>query len=739
MSEYRVVAVPLRKIYDIMMDLVRKQARAFRVQMRSWWIAYFWTKPDSLWALKVTLAIALMVIPACIAGEPFAGMTLALGAVGASLAENDDHPRGRVKTFGITMVSFLVVAFSVELLRPYPLIFIIGFALTTLALTMIGGLRPSYQGISFAALLVSIYAMLGAGIKPWYYQSVLLPLGGGIYGAISIVLLYARPFRLLQEQLATAYKSLATYIDMKSRLFPSTWEVQKSIRTDLAQQNIAIERSIEGVKQVLFACAYEMTHSGQSLEKLEPYYNKWLLLQQLHERTVASHQRYDILAISSVRSSKDRLLVEGFGRMLHEIAFALRRYADSLLTGEPYVYPIGLKWTISSMQTLLANNKEATEYAAMSLLFDNLRSVGKMLNDVEHVYGHMPIETLEFQPPSWQSRLRTLFDVRQARFRHAIRLIVCFVLGYGLVQFFDLTKGEWIVLTSLFVCQQSYTATRQRLGERILGTVVGVIAGVCLAGMMPTMSGQIVLLLVSIFLFFYWARKKYYVAVIFITMFVIAAFNIQTGIGVQLMEHRLLHTFIGAFLAFLVVRFIWPDWQYRHLPELMRSAILQNKIYFDTICAEDLRGHIYYRARRAAHQADNAIATAWRGMFVEPKSKRFLQKKAYDLTYQNHCLLSYISALGAHHYGKPLSEEQQSICKRISTTLEACIRQLESEEICGELTFSREDIRRWEAELWREKAEGTDSLMVLLYNIAHSADELLKETLEWKSSRKNKA
>src|SRR3712207_307308 len=89
-------------------------------QVQHLWATYFWTVPDNLWALKVTLAIALMIIPCSLLGDPFIGCTLGLGSVGAALAESDDHPRGRRYSLIITIVSFIVVSLSVELLHNYP-------------------------------------------------------------------------------------------------------------------------------------------------------------------------------------------------------------------------------------------------------------------------------------------------------------------------------------------------------------------------------------------------------------------------------------------------------------------------------------------------------------------------------------------------------------------------------------------------------------------------------------------
>ena len=47
----------------------------------------------------------------------------------------------------------------------------------------------------------------------------------------------------------------------------------------------------------------------------------------------------------------------------------------------------------------------------------------------------------------------------------------------SLVQFFlDVEKNGWILLTSLIVCQQTYSETRQRMFHRIAGTFIGVLA-----------------------------------------------------------------------------------------------------------------------------------------------------------------------------------------------------------------------------------------------------------------------
>uniref|UniRef100_A0AB33JCN4 YccS family putative transporter n=1 Tax=Prevotella sp. GTC17260 TaxID=3236796 RepID=A0AB33JCN4_9BACT len=700
-------------------------------RLRRVWIDCFWTHPDNLWALKVTMAIALMVIPCCLLGDPFVGCTLALGAVGAALAENDDHPLGRMRSLVVTIISFVIVSMSVELLKDYPWIFGMGLAATSFTLILLGGLSTRYQGVTFGALLVSVYAMLGAGIKPWYYQPILLPLGGLMYGSISLLLLSLRPYRLLKEQLAVAYGHLADYLSVKAELFPCTKDEYKEGRTQMAERNIAVGRGIDSCKDVIYSCLDVL--GGKSTEGLSPLYHQWILLQQLHERAASTHQRYDVLS----RRCRHPLLLEGLGQYLYCLSEAIRHYADTIITGENFVLPADLRWTKEVVGHQLEESTDDPEYAALSMLYSNLSRISLLLehaNDSQHAEP-VPVETLQYRPAPLKQRLRTLLDENHPRFRHAVRLSLCLVAGYALVEAFHMNKGAWVVLTILFVCQQSYVATRQRLFERIFGTFVGVALGVIWAHLLPTVAGQIVLLLFSIFTFFYWVRRRYTYAVVFITMFVIAAFNLQTGTGVAVMTYRLLDTLLGAVMAFLAVRYIWPDWQYRHLPQLMTDAITKTLRYFNTIYENDVRGAAYYHNRRTAHQADNALAKAWKGMHAEPRKKRKLQRKAYALTYMHHSLLSYVSALGAHYYSKPLTTEDVEICRYISRVIEQVQHNFSPTPVETGHPVTIEEVTAWNAAFVKRLTTTDNHNMVILYNISKVAAELLKESIS-KSRRR---
>ena len=235
-------------------------------------------------------------------------------------------------------------------------------------------------------------------------------------------------------------------------------------------------------------------------------------------------------------------------------------------------------------------------------------------------------------------------------FRHALRLSLGLVVGYGILQAFHLDKGYWILLTVLFVCQPSYSATRRRLVQRMLGTFAGLLVGIPVLWLFPELHVQLVVMGLAAFLFFTQVRSNYSAAVCFITLYVLMAFNLLDGIGFAILGPRMLDTFLGCLLSYALVAWLWPDWQYKRLPTLIANSLSANARYLSAVLAslqQQRDESIDYRvARKSAHLADSELAMAWQSMLVEPQKRRRFLDLCFTLTWRNHALLSYISALG---------------------------------------------------------------------------------------------
>ncbi len=604
----------------------------------------FWRNPNRLIAMRATISMGILSIPFIVIDKSYFGVTLALGALAGALSETDDHPKGRIKALTITVLSFFVSSISVGLLNNRPWLLGAGFILSSILFILIGGLGERYRAITFGSILVGIYAMLSVAKSPtWYWHAVLLPMGALFHGLLSLVLLFRRPWRLLDEQMAKGFTALSNYLDKKALLFPSTKEDQAAISKDLALLNTSVVSSLEKIKEVLNNYSREV----KDQELMRPYLQRFMLLQSLHERAASSHERYDKLSDEPQQLE----IIEAFGEMLHQLADATKQLSESLLTGIPYRHPLTLQLISDAIEAKL-QYMDLHLVQPLILLHHNLHRSHISLNYLDNIEKGTSIPRLRKDERTFPERIKALLSFSHPRMRYAIRLSLSFLIGFVLVEAFHLKNGAWIMLTSLFVSQITYSDTRRRLFERLLGTSTGVVLGILLIQIFTTTASQVILMLASAMAFFYWLRSNYSVAVIFITIFVLSAFSLMSHVqGTNILIPRLIYTLLGAFISFIVIRFLWPGWQYKRMPDLISKAMHKNVAYFKAVVKEfnetSEDDYEYRIARREAHLADNELAQAWNSMRLEPRSKRKLMQSAFTLTYLNHALLSYISALGA--------------------------------------------------------------------------------------------
>jgi uncharacterized membrane protein (TIGR01666 family) len=705
---------------------------SFYLKQIPWYTSFrttFLSNPNRLLAVKATMVIGILVILMVGIGMPFYAVTLGLGALAGALSETDDHPNGRLKSLSLKIISFALSSFAVELLQPYPVLLGIGLGLSTIVFILIGGVSERFRGVTFGALLVGIYTMIGTQISPnWYIQPILLISGAFIYGVFSYILLRLKPYSLLEEQLARGFSALSLYLNEKSKLFPSNEHAEKEIRAKLSLLNVQTVEALDRCKEVLNSYGESLTNQ----QPLQPYLYYFMVLQSLHERAASSHERYDLLSANPSNSE----LIGGIRQLLHELSHATQNFAQSLLTGVPYKHPIALDWLTKTIHNLLQNN-ELKPSLPIKLLIRNLTQSHETLKNIHENYDTDLLPKLEKETRTYFERLKIQLNINHPRMRHALRLSISFLIGFAIYKYFHIAKGEWVLLTILFVLQPSYSETRRRLLQRTLGTLAGVIIGILVIKLF-TFSGQIVLMLTAAYLFLFWMKRKYSIGVIFITIFVLCVFNIITNKGVDVMAPRLIDTLIGAFISFIVVRFLWPEWQYKKLPALLSDVILKNTAYFKAILNEyknPEKDDLAYRiSRREAHRADNALVMAWQNMQLDPLKYQELKNTAFTLTYLNHALLSYLSALGAHRdqHTKQMFVFENHILKALDEAYDWLTTQNNSKT--ETIENSLEEIS---TQLLATKKESTQMQYILLHNIAEVTLQILEQAKLFKQTKNN--
>ncbi|OCQ52085.1 Inner membrane protein YccS [Photorhabdus australis subsp. thailandensis] len=612
-----------------------------------------------LYYTRILIALTgTTLVPWFLDKEPKITIPLTLGVVAAALADLDDRLIGRLRNLMITLISFFIASISVELLFPYPWLFTIGLALSTCSFILLGALGQRYATIAFGALLIAIYTMLGTSIFPlWYQQPLLLLIGAVWYNLLTLTNYLLFPIRPLQDNLERCYQQLSAYLDAKANLFdPDIEEGYQQSVIDVAMANRALVSTLNQTKISLLTRLKGDRGQRETRRTLHYYF----VAQDIHERASSAHVRYQNLR-SSFRYSD---VLFRFQRLLSMQARACEQVAQSILWHKQYQHSPRVEHAFNYLENSLQQLSEQQKYnpkiSALYNLLKNLRAIDAQLTGIRSGQCNFTKERRDETQLS-DEPLTGLRDIclrisrhltpQSALFRHAIRMSVLLCCGYAMIQLLDLQRGYWILLTSLFVCQPNYSATRRRLALRIIGTVAGILIGLPILYFVPSIEGQLILMIISGVLFFAFRNVQYAHATLFITLLVLLCFNLL-GEGFEVALPRILDTLVGCGIAWLAVNFIWPDWKFRQLPQVISRTINTNCRYLDAILAQYCQGKdngLSYRiARRDAHNSDAELASVISNMSAEPKSYRTSQEEAFRLLCLNHTMLSYISTLGAH-------------------------------------------------------------------------------------------
>lgn len=618
---------------------------------------YTW---NSAWLYNIRIFIALCgttAIPWWL-GEIKMTIPLTLGVVAAALADLDDRLTGRLRNLAITLVCFFIASASVELLFPWPWLFALGLTLSTTGFILLGGLGQRYATIAFGALLIAIYTMLGMKLyQEWYLQPLLLLTGAIWYNLLTLAGHIIFPIRPLQDNIARSYEQLAHYLDLKSRLFdPDIEDENQAPLYDLAIANGQLVTILNQTKTSLLT-RLRGDRGQKSTRRTLQYY---FVAQDIHERASSTHVQYQALR-DHFRYSD---IMFRFQRILSMQAQACQKLSHAILLREPYQHDASFERAFMHLEAALervhTSEVPADQMNALSFLLNNLRAIDAQLATIESVRTNalsgndseklLSDDNHENCRDIWQ-RLRQNMTPESALFRHAVRMSLVLCIGYGFIQFLGLNHGYWILLTSLFVCQPNYNATRHRLALRITGTLTGVAIGLPLLLLVPSVEGQLVLIVLTGVLFFAFRNVQYSHATMFITLLVLLCFNLL-GEGFEVALPRIIDTLVGCAISWAAVSFIWPDWKFRHLPRVLDQAINANCRYLDAILEQYHQGRdnslAYRTARNNAHLRDSELASVVSNLSTEPRTNSAMYETAFRLLCLNHTFISYISTLGAH-------------------------------------------------------------------------------------------
>ncbi|MAL91799.1 MAG: TIGR01666 family membrane protein [Pseudomonas sp.] len=647
-----------------------------------------WALEKFGYSLRVLIAMAGSMGLSWFLGQPSLIIPLFLGIIASALAETDDSWLGRLSALLVTLLCFSIAAIAVELLFPYPWLFVAGLALSTFALVMLGALGERYGAIAQATLILSIYSMIAADqrnseLQQFWRDPLLLVAGAAWYGLLSVCWNALFAHQPVQQSLARLYRELGLYFRYKAALFEPVRQLDvEQRRLELAQQNGRVVSALNAAKETLL----HRLGSGRPGSKINHYLKLYFLAQDLHERVSSSHSPYQALAEAFFHSD----VLFRCQRLLRLQASACSELGEAIQLRQTFRYSEANAQALEDLQASLEHLREQNNPAwrgllrSLRALSSNLSTLQRQLasaSDPAALEGTQDSSLLDRQPQTLReafNRIRLQLTPTSLLFRHALRMAIALVAGYAALHAIHPEQGYWVLLTTVFVCQPNYGATRIKLVQRISGTVLGLVVGWALFDLFPSQPVQALFAVVAGVVFFATRSTRYTLATAAITLMVLFCFN-QVGDGYGLIWPRLFDTLLGSLIAAAAVFLILPDWQGRRLNQVVANTLSCNSDYLRQIMRQyDSGKHddlAYRLARRNAHNADAALSTTLSNMLLEPGHFRKDAETGFRFLILSHTLLNYLSGLGAHRESLP-DDASDALLERAAEQLAASLDDL---------------------------------------------------------------
>jgi uncharacterized membrane protein YccC len=274
--------------------------------------------------------------------------------------------------------------------------------------------------------------------------------------------------------------------------------------------------------------------------------------------------------------------------------------------------------------------------------------------------GAFPLELLDLH--TWRlGTLRAALNlsprVDRPLMRYILRLASLLIPSVLVHTWLGIPHGYWLGLTLVVVMQPDYGSTRQRAAERVFGTLLGsVLASALLYLKLP----HLVLLAaagVNSFLFALFLKRRYDVAVVFLTLLVVLLTEIGGPVDWRLTIERVVCTLAGGGLALVAAHFFWPSWEKDRFQPLMSKALLASCGYIELLCRRlregTGRGEELIPAKRRLESANSEVFASLQRMYSEPKHRTDILQDAAAMANGNLRLARVLNLLLLHLNSRP--------------------------------------------------------------------------------------
>jgi len=622
-------------------------------------IRYFFFSQYLADGIRITLEIVIPAFVFSLLGDMETGLALSLGALCVSSSDGPGpvvHKRNGMLYCNIFIfISALLTGWlNHNMLLLGILILVSSFFFTMFS---VYGSRANFIG--FAALLIMVLQM--TEVIPYqkvFTESLLILCGGVWYMVIALVLYRIAPHRAAQRALGDCIHETAQYLLIKSEMYNPQSDLEEQYRKLIEQQIVVNEKQNE-VRELLFknrALLKESTRIGRLLVLT------FVDVVDLFEHIMATW--YDYSSLRNKYASTG--ILEEVSIIIKNLAHEMNNMGEAILAGKHYKKELNLINELEIIRNKIDSLSNQGSSIMLKKILVNLRNLGENVEEISKYFNEDVSAKGNLQSRKEYSRfvthqkingsvLRNNLTFNSSIFRHSIRMMIACEAGFLISKLFpNGHHSYWIVMTIIIILKPSYSLTKKKNSDRLLGTIAGGIIGLLLLFFIQDKTilfGLIVFFMLGTYTF---KTLNYIVMVIFLTPYILILFHFLGMGAMNVAGERLMDTAIGSALAFLASFFLFPQWESERLQNYMSDVLKANihyllklKIIFS---GSKIASLDYKLVRKELLVSTANLAAALHRMLSEPKSKQSHIKEIYEFVVLNNVLSSNIASLTATTY-----------------------------------------------------------------------------------------
>ena len=634
-------------------------------------------------AIRITAGITLPAILLGYFNNLSAGIVLSIGAM---CVANTDNP-GPIHHRRNGMIACVLIIFLVTLMTGLAsgsavmtglLVFVFCFLFSLMS---IYGNRASSIGVN--ALLVMVLN-IDRHQQGWHILiNAAYVLAGGVWYTVLSLLLYSfRPYKLVQQALGDCVQATADFLRIKASFYARDVDYDKSYR-QLLDSQITIQEKQDLLRELIFKSrkiVQESTHTGRILMMI------FLDIVDLFERIMTSQQDYRLLH----RFFDDSGFIEECRLLILDLATELDGIGLAIMSGKPSVDRPALSSRISQLRKSLDRYRPhppdpatgrpgptaghpdpagAEGFIDLGNILDSIQDINDRLHvlhgfttydrklsrnfktdlDVEDFVAHQDMD---------RKLIIDNLTLDSNIFRHSLRVSIATLAGYIISLFLPFGHGYWILLTIIVILKPSYSLSKKRNLERLMGTLGGALVGLLLIYFVKDRNVLFVLMILFMCGTYVFIRTNYLVSVTVMTPYVLLLFYLLYPTDFRsVISDRVIDTLIGSGLAFLASISVIPNWEHERISDFMTAALQTNIDYFRDVAVAFLGRPAtvqqYKLSRKHAFVALANLSDAFGRMLSEPQRQQKKITEMHQFVVSSHMLTSYIATLA--YYMDPLA------------------------------------------------------------------------------------